>query len=69
MSNEGVGLIPLCPACGCAARVVVLLKARCVLLGDGTPGKVISASRDEGTIVQYECGGGHTFNAEQKRVG
>lgn len=58
-------MIPACPKCGAPARIVVVIKARvrCVLESDGTPGKVLSASRDTSAAVAYECGGGHTFEA------
>jgi len=56
-------VIPACPKCGCPARIIVVIKGhvRCVLESDGTPGKVLSASKDQATALAYECGGGHTF--------
>lgn len=57
---------PLCPKCGTPARVATLVKARvrCELLPDGTPGRVLSTSRDTPGPTAYECGGGHTWEVE-----
>ena len=61
MSTESA-TTPVCPKCGCPARVALVRKAqvRCVLEVDGALGKVLSASRDA-EIAGYECGGGHTW--------
>jgi len=56
-----------CPKCGCPARIVIIEKARvrCELLPDGNTGRVVSASRDKGPPLAFECGGGHVWKASQ----
>ena len=56
--------IPLCPQCGTPARNVILLKGRvrCQLRDDGTPGPILSTSRDVPAARQYECGGRHVWS-------
>jgi len=56
-------VIPRCPKCGEPARVVIITKARvrCHLNDDGTPGKVLSASRDKPSAQGFECGAPHTW--------
>jgi hypothetical protein len=58
---------PICPKCGTQARVVVVFKAkvRCKLNADGTFGKVLSASKTAGSVLGYECGGGHAWLCEE----
>jgi hypothetical protein len=57
--------IPQCPKCGEPARIVVLTKARVryQLNPDGSPGTVVSVSRDQNRDQNFECGGGHTWKA------
>jgi hypothetical protein len=61
--------VPRCPQCGEPAQVAVLLKARvrCVLQDDGTPGKVLSSTR-ESVITGYECSGRHEWPAEKEKA-
>lgn len=56
---------PTCPVCGEPARVVIVHKARvrCRLQADGSIGEFLSASRDRGSALQHECGGGHLWGA------
>lgn len=57
---------PVCPKCGCPARVVVIIRARvrCILNEDRSVGRVLSASRGEDLVVGYECGGGHEWKED-----
>lgn len=50
---------PRCPKCGERPRTVVVekVRVRCEVNADGTPGRVLSLSRESGRVVGYECGG------------
>ena len=59
--------LPVCPRCGCVARVAVVQRARvrCEIDPDGTVGRVLSMSREASVIDAYECGGGHVWKVGQ----
>jgi hypothetical protein len=50
---------PLCPKCGCPARIVILKNAlvHCDLTNEGLIGRPIRAYMAKATIAQYKCGG------------
>lgn len=56
---------PICPKCGCPARLVKMIaKVLCELNTDGTFGKVVQACKAMGE-PQYICGGGHKWNEKK----
>ena len=58
---------PVCPKCGCIARsTIAFRRVRCLLLDDGSAGRVVSlgpAETEQATV--YVCGGLHEFTAAE----
>jgi hypothetical protein len=55
---------PRCPKCGEPARVAIvkMARVRCELEADGSVGRVLSTTRNKKVPLEYECGGGHTWD-------
>lgn len=62
---------PLCPKCGCPARIVIVRSGwvKFQLLEDGTLGPVLRNSAGQRMPMEtYECGGGHEWSGPTSAV-